>query len=114
MNVLQKKMAEVMRETARKALKKLDPKSPLAKELHSVDVEAILKQDVERICEALSLFDISRALTLVAQFGVSSPDKRELLKRELKKIAEVSVEKAEAKGVKFDAPVHLRQLLFEL
>ncbi len=114
MDPIRSKMAEIMRGAARKVLRKLDPKSDVAQALRSADIEAILEDDIRRICEAMNFFEITRAVALAAQLGMASSNKLESIKQELKKIAEKAAERAESKDGKLKIPDCCRELLFEL
>ena len=114
MDPIRSKMADVMRSAARKALKELDPQSEIAQAFRSSDMEAILRDDVRRICEAMNFFEITHVLTLVAQLGMASSGKFISIKQELKKIAEKAAERAESKGGKLHIPDCCREFLFAL
>lgn len=114
MDPIRNKMAEIMRSAARKAIKKLDPRSKIAQALRSADMDAILGDDIQRVCEAMSFFDITRAMALAAQLGMATPGKFDAIKQELKKIAEKAAERAESSGGKLNMPDCCREFLFEL
>lgn len=103
-----------MRDAARTALNELDPNSDIAQALRSADFEAILRDDIRRICEAMNFFDITRAVALAARLGTASHGKFESIKQELKKIAEKAAERAESKGGKLNIPDCYREFLFKL
>lgn len=114
MDPIRNKMAEVMRNAARKALADLDPKSQISKALHEAGLECILGEDIRRICEAMNFFEITRAVALAAQLGMAPPGKKESIKQELKKIAEKAAERAESRGAKLHIPDCCREFLFQL
>ena len=114
MDPIRNKIAEIIRHNARNALVHLDPKSDVAKALKKADVEAILNEDIPRICEAISFLEMTRALALAAQ--LKSPDRGQIesAKQEIKKIAQAAASKAEAKGGKLIIPDCCRDVLFAL
>ena len=114
MDPIRNKMAEVIRGSARKALSTLDPKTDISKALHAADLEAILEDDIRRICEAMSFFDITHALALAAQLKMASGEKLKSVKEDLKKIAEKAAERAETKAGKLKIPDCCREFLFQL
>jgi hypothetical protein len=114
MDPIRSKIAEIIRQAARKTIANLNPHSEPAKALREADVEAILKDDVQRVCEALSFMEITRAVALVSRLGGADPKKQESVKRELKMIAEKAAAKAEARGGKLRIPDSCRAFLFAL
>ncbi len=115
MDPLRNKMAEFIKKQARQAILKLDPKSVPGKALQKVDVEAILTNDIERICQEASFFEISRALALGSKLALTkNPDKKEAVTRELKKIAQAAASRVEGKSGKLLIPDCCRELLLEL
>ena len=114
MNPLRQKMALFLTDAARKGLKSLDPKSQCAKILRKSDFENILREDVNRICEATSFIEITKTISLTAQLQRASEEKRKAIKDELKKIAEDVVKRIEKKSGKLKMPKPCRHLLLNL
>ena len=103
-----------MKEAALKGIKHLDPGSAVARALKGADVEAMLHDDIRRICEALSFFEITRASFLAARIATARASELESMKNELKAIAEKAVAKTEAKNGNLKIPDCCRELLFKL
>lgn len=114
MDPIRSKLAELIQAAARKGMEHLDPSSDVARALKGADIEAILHDDIRRICEALSFFEITRASFLAARIPMVKSGERGPLKEELKAIAEKAAAKAEAKGGKLRVPDCCRELLFDL
>ena len=103
-----------MKEAALKGIKHLDPGSDVARALKGTDVEAMLHDDIRRICGALSFFEITRASFLAARIATAKSSELESMKDELKAIAEKAAAKAEAINGKLRIPDCCRELLFKL
>lgn len=101
-----------MTEAARTGLGKLDKTSPMAKALKRLDVEAVLKNDIHEICEAVSFPEMMKAMSLVAAIKLDPKDAVRL-KDEIKTMARGLVERVEKKG-KLQTPLACREILFNL
>jgi len=107
-------MALFLTDLARKGIKALDSDSPCAKKLEKNDIENILKDDITRICEAASFTEITGILSLASRLQIASEEKKETIKKELKKIAEEIVVRVEGKSGKLKTPESCRHLLLNL
>ena len=77
-----------------KGLARIDKNSPLAEELRKLDVEEILKADIEKICNNVSFFEMTRIMTLIVQ--LNSEEKRHgPMKAKLKRMIQQLIDKIE-------------------
>ena len=53
MNPVKKKLADSLTEMARKGIEELDEETPCAKSLEGADVDALLQEDIQNICNEL-------------------------------------------------------------
>lgn len=112
MNPMQRQMAQMMKESARKFMAGLDPASSFAKAIESFKpVEALMEQDIDRICEAVSLGEITQVFTLAARLKMAAPEKIEPLKDELKQMAQGLVTRVEKNSGKLHIPDSCRDFL---
>ena len=106
MNPVRHKLSSFLIETAHKDINALDPQSVCAKELNKIkDVDAVIAETVEKICQAATSAEITKFLFLVARLKTTSGQKREAIKGDIKKIAEALIARIEAKS----GPLNLSQ-----
>ena len=112
MNPLRRKLSSFLIETAHKDINALDPQSVCAKELSNIkDVDAVIAETVEKICQAATLAEISKFLFLTARLKGASGRKRESIKSDIKKIAEIVVARVEAESGFLKLPQSCRIIL---
>ncbi len=114
MNLLKKKIASFLTEEARKGMQDLDPDSPCRKALRKIDVDNVLREDINRICEAVSLAELTKILSLGRRLKTGSEDEKEETKRVLRQIVEAVVAKVERESGSLNIPEPCRQLLLNL
>ena len=115
MDPIRRKLSSFLTEAAHKGIKALEPQLPCAKELNGIeDVDAIIAEEIEKICNAATLTEITRILFLTRRMKKTSGQKRETIKTELKKIAEQVVTRAESESGPLSLPETCRHLLLEL
>ena len=114
MAFLRKKMASFLTDAALRGVKALEPGSPCAAALKRLDVENILREDIDRICEAISLAEITKVLSLAVKLKASSQEGSRAIKSDIKKIAEEVVARLESKSGKLKIPEPCRHLLLDL
>ena len=115
MDPVRRKLSSFLTEVARKSIKALKPPSPCAKELSGIeDVDAIIAEEIEKICNAATLAEITKILFLTRRMKKTSGQKREAIKSQLKKIAEEVVTRAESQSGPLTLPQTCRHLLSEL
>ena len=112
-NILRRKLAEALNNAAHKGLARIDKDSALAKELSKFDVEAILKADIEKICNNVSFLEMTRIMALMVQ--LNSEEKRHgAMKVNLKKIIQQLIDRVEKDAGQLNTPMSCRELFFNL
>ena len=112
MNPLRRKLSSFLIETAHKDINVLDAQSPCAKELSKIkDVDAVITETVERICQAATSAEITKFLFLTARLKTTSGQKREAIKGDIKKIAEALIARIEAESGPLKLPQSCRLVL---
>jgi len=115
MDPIRRKLSFVLTEAAHKGIKALDPQSPCAKELNGIeDFDAIITEEIEKVCNAATLTEITKILFLTRRMKKTSGQKREPIKSQLKKIAEQVVTRAESQLGPLTLPETCQHLLLEL
>ncbi|MBF0531986.1 MAG: hypothetical protein HQL23_02695 [Candidatus Omnitrophica bacterium] len=113
MNPLRGKLAVFLTGAAYKGIGQLDQKSPLAKELKKFDFDAVLKDDIAKICDKISFFEMTKVMALAAQVDLRLAD-QEKQKSEIKKIAHDVIERIERESGKLRVPQACLEMLFNL
>jgi len=113
MNSVRRKLSSFLAEAACKGVKALAPQSACAKELSEIkDVDAVITETVEKICQAATSAEISKILLLAARLKMTSGQKREVVKDDIKKTAEVLVTRIETESGQLKLPQSCRDILF--
>ncbi len=113
MNPIRWKMFSFLTETAYKEMAALDAQSMCAEGLSKIEVDDIIAEEIEKICNAATLAEIMRLFTLVARLKKTSGRGKEAIKRELDKIAEQLVARVETKSGRLRFSKVCRHLLLE-
>ena len=112
MNPVRRKLSSFLIETAHNGINSLDPQSDCARELSKIkDVDAVIAETVEKICQAATLAEISKFLFLTARLKTTSGQKREAIKNDIKKIAEALIARIEAESGPLKLPQSCRLIL---
>lgn len=111
MQYLREKLASLLNKAARDGIKELDKDSDLAIQLKSLDIDAVLENDIKLLCEKISFFELTRILALMAQLKVNSKD-NQVAKKKLKDIARDIMCRIEKQSAGFKTPASCRDLLF--
>ena len=115
MEPIRKKLISLLINDANEEIKALDPQSQCAKELSQIeDVDAIIAEEIEKVCNAATLAEITKTLFLSRRMKKTSGQEREAIKSQLKKIAEEVVTRAESQVGPLTLPQTCRHLLLEL
>ena len=114
MAFLRQKMASFLTDAALRGMKALDANSSCAKALKKIDVENVLNEDINRICEAMSLAEIAKILSLAVKLKTSSQETSGAIKSDIKKIAEEVVTRLERKSGRLKIPEPCRHILLNL
>lgn len=108
-------MNSLLTEAASKAIMALDPQSPCAEELSKIhDVDRVITEEIEKICAAATLAEITKILLLGARLKRTSGQKKESIKSNLKRIAEQLVTRVETDSGPLRLPKTCRHLLSNL
>ena len=111
MDAIRRKLSSFLLETAHKDINALDPQSPCAKQLSEIEnVEAVIVEEIERICQTASLAEITSILFLTARLKKASGRKKEAIEKNLKKIAETLVTRVEAESGPLKLPQACRRI----
>jgi len=112
---IRRKLCSFLTEAAHKGIKALEPQSPCAKELSKIeDVDAVIVEIVEKICQAATSAEITKLFFLAARLKATSGRKREAVKSDIKKLAEVLVSRIEAESGLLKLPQSCRLILLGL
>lgn len=114
MNLIRRKMSSFLTEAAYKEIEALGPESPSAEELSKIEVDDIIAEEIEKICNAATLAEITRTLLLVRQLNKASGQKEEAIKSDLRRIAEQLVRRVETESGPLRLPGTCRHLLLDL
>lgn len=114
MNPIKRKVSSFLTEVARKEMEALDPESPCAKELSKIEVDDIIAEDIEKMCNAATLTETTRVLLLVTRLKKASGQKKEAIKSDLNTIAERLMTRVETKSGRLRLPKACHNLLLEL
>ena len=114
-NPIRKKLSNILLDMSKKGLQNIDESSSCAKKIKAPGSEELLKGDIDRICSEISIVEVTRVITLSAQIQVSS-DAGHLkqLKRDLKNISTIAIQRLEKKTGKLNFPNECRNLLLNL
>ena len=112
MNPVRRQLSSFLIETAHDGMNAIDPESVCAKKLSKIkDVDAVVAETVEKICQAATSVEITKVLLLAARLRGTSGQKRESIKSDIKKIAEVLVARVEAESGPLKLPQSCRLIL---
>ncbi len=115
MNPIKRKMSSFLTKVTRKGLETLDTQSfPFAKGLSKVEVDDIVAKEIEKICNAATLAEITKTLLLVRQLKKTSGQKKEAIKSDLNRIVEELLTRVETESGQLRLPEACRQLLLYL
>ncbi|MEE8359459.1 MAG: hypothetical protein V3S04_00870 [Candidatus Omnitrophota bacterium] len=107
-------MASFLIDAAKRGIDSLDPGSPHIEELKKIDADNIIREDINKICETVSIAEIAKIFSLSARLQTVSKEKRGVIKDELKRIAQDAAVRAESKFGRLKTPERYRRLLWEV
>jgi len=113
MLALRRQLACVLTEAARTGLKSLDKETTAYRELSGLDIETVLKEDINKICAVMTFSEMTRIIALAAQLNSGRQDNPPV-KEEMKEIARKVVERVERELGGLKTPASCRTLLFKL
>ncbi|MBF0511521.1 MAG: hypothetical protein HQL13_04240 [Candidatus Omnitrophica bacterium] len=106
-------MSSFLYDAALVGISRLDKDAGLAKELSTLDIETILKEDIHQICEAMTFSETVRVMSLGARIKMGGSDVGRI-KEELKEMAKAIEKRVISKQGKLKLPSSCRDLLFNL
>ncbi|MBF0479913.1 MAG: hypothetical protein HQL26_10565 [Candidatus Omnitrophica bacterium] len=109
---MKQQLASFLTEHALEGIKKLDKNSLAAKDLSKIDVDVVLKEDVQQFCEVVTFPEIVKIMALGTAFKLGGDTAR--VKDDLKKIGKNLLDRVEKKQVKLKTPMSCRDMLFNL
>ncbi|MBF0494842.1 MAG: hypothetical protein HQL28_06935 [Candidatus Omnitrophica bacterium] len=112
MEYLRKQMSALLFDAAKKGIEKLDKKSSAAKDLKKLDIDTILKNDIDKVSRAISVPEILRCLALASELKVFPGNVK--AKEEIKRIARDVYKRVEKTPGGLEIPKSYRELLFNL
>lgn len=114
MGPLRQAMASFLASAAHEAMEDLDPSSPCARALETIDVERALEEDISRICQTITLGEIAAILSLAARLRTITGEEKRAVKTDLKKMAGEVAKRVEEKSGPLKLPEPCRHLLWSL
>ena len=115
MNPLKKKLATIMIASAYDEINKIEKDSPQLKDLKAIDMDKAIEEDVNRICEVISMGEIMRLMPLIAKWKMTCESgEQDEIKCRIREIGLKVVERVECEGGKLKLPASCRDLLMEL
>ena len=117
MDPIRRKLSSFLTEAAHKGIKNLDSQSPCAKELSKIeddDINDVIAEEIKRICEAAALAEVAKIFFLTYRLKKTSGQKREIIKNDLRKIAEALVVRVEKNSGQLKLPETCRNLILNL
>ena len=102
-------------EAAHKDIKALDPPSLCAKQLSEIEnLDEIIVKEIEKICKVATLTEIARIIFLADRLKRTSGQKKESIKSDIKKIAEVLITRVEAESGPPKLPQSCRHIFLDI
>ena len=114
MNLVRRKMSSFMAEAAHRGIEALDSRSPCAVELMKMDVDTMIRREVDRVCDGATFSEVMRILALGVQLEVTSGDTQEAVRGDLREIMLGIVERVERESGELQVPENCRELLLNL
>lgn len=114
MNPIKKKLADFLFEMSKNSMDALDHKSPCVKSLKNLDRDTLLKEDVQRICDEISILEAGKNMSLSTKLKLSNTGDADGYKNKMKSIAFEVVKRVEKKTGNLNLPPECRDLLMNL
>lgn len=92
----------------------MEAESPCARSLKGLDRDALLKKDIQRICDDLSTLEAGRILSLSAKFMLSDAEDVEKYREEIKSLVFEVLKRVENKYGGLNLPPECQDLLINL
>ena len=114
MNPIRKKLADLLISMSKEGIKAIDPNSTCARSSSNLDRKTILKEDINRICDEVSIIEAGKLLSLSAKLMASNQEHSQKNKQQIKEISSSVVDRVEKKAGKLNLPKECRNLLINL
>ena len=114
MNPIKKKLANFLYEMSKKSMNAMDPESPCARSLKNLDRDALLKKDIQNICDEIGILETGKILSLFSKLMLSSIEDADKYKKEIELIAYKVVKRVEDKPGILNLPPECRDFLLKL
>ncbi len=113
MNPIRRKLVSLMTEVLQQKIEVLEPGSPQAQELSTIDLDKYIKQDIETVCNSATMAEIMRILFLGGKLRKAIGQERETINNDLKVIADVLIARLQSKSVALRLPKSCLDMLFD-
>ena len=110
MNPVKQKMISFLTEAARNQIEALGSDSPYTKELNKIEGEDVIRKEIKLICEAATLAEMTKIIFFASRIKKASEHQKEVIKNNLKKIAEKLLSRVETKS----GPLRLPKFIFRV
>lgn len=112
MNPVKKKLDQELTAAVKKGMDKMELDTSCAKALESLDRDALLKKDVNRLCDEFSTLEAGRILSLGAKLlGAGNANVYKKSREELRSLVFKGVKRVENKYGGLNLPKECRDLL---
>ncbi len=113
MNPIRRKLVSLMTEVLQQKIEALQPGSPQAQELSTIDLDKHIKQDIEKVCNSATMTEIMRILFLGGKLRKAIGQERETIKSDLKVIADLLIARLQRKSITLKLPKSCLDMLFD-
>ena len=113
-NPIRKKLADFLISIGKNGIKTMDPDSLCARSFNNSDREVLLKEDINRICEEVSIIEAGKLLNLSTKLITSNQEQSQKNKQQIKEISSAIIGRVEKKIGKLNLPLECRELLMNL
>ncbi len=114
MNLVKRKLVSLMTEALQQKIDILEPSSPLAQELSTVDLDKYMKQDIEKVCNSATMTEVMRILFLGGKLRNAIGQEETALKKDLKVITDELIARLQSKSITLYLPKSCLAMLFDV
>ncbi len=113
MNPIRRKLVSLMTEALQQKIEALEPGSPQAQELSTIDLDKYIKQDIEKVCNSATMAEMMRILFLGGKLRKAIGQERDTIKSDLKVIADLLIARLQRKSITLKLPKSCLDMLFD-
>ena len=114
-NPLKQKLISLLTQEALKVLETADSESELVRQLTKDSrLEDVVRSEIEKVCNAATLAQMTKIVSLAARLRSAGPEKRQAIKDELAQIAELLAAKVQAESGPMQMPEVYRRVFENL